>query len=675
MAHSRYIVACLIPSILAVTARGGENHSADVVVYGATSAGVIAAATVAREGKSVLLLDPAGHIGGMTAGGLGATDAGKREAVGGMAREFYRRVHDYYSQRYGQNSPQVRDCSDGFWFEPHVASLTFRAMLSEAKIDPRLNLPIEKVIKDGPRIKAIVMANSDQYFAKVFIDATYEGDLMAKTGVSYHVGREGRAQYNESLAGVQAHSAAHQWAVKVDALGSDGKPLPFVSAGPLAPPGTGDNKIQAYNFRLCMTRNKANSVPWPKPSNFDPKQYELLARYLKAKPDLTLQKLCHPVKMPNGKTDTNNNGPFSTDHIGANYAYADADAATRRQIWQDHVDYTQGFFYFLAHDERVPQALRDETNSWGLAKDEFQATGNWPPQLYVREARRMIGDYVMTQADIMDHRAKLDAVGLGSYNTDSHHVQRVAMPDGSALNEGDFQVRVLPYAIPYRSLTPKKQECCNLLVPICCSASHVAYGTIRMEPVYMILGQACGVAAKLASDGDGIVQHVQPDRLQELLKSQKAILDPKVVTAQSPKSLDVKKLGGIVVDDEGAAKSGAWVHSESARPFVGEGYLHDGNAKKGELFVSYRPVLPSPGRYEIFIVYAPHANRATNVPVHVRGADGVHKLVVNQRRQPPDGAMHRLGEFRLNQESSVQIRNDGTDGYVIADAIVFVPMK
>jgi hypothetical protein len=519
-------VALLFPAAGYVPA--AETLGADVVVYGATASGVIAAVTATREGKSVILIDAARHVGGMASGGLGATDTGKRGAIGGYSREFFDRVREHYVKKYGSGSPQVKDCSDGFFFEPHVASLTFDAMLREAKIEPRLERPLAAVVKVGPRIISLHTAGGEEYSAKVFIDATYEGDLMAKAGVKYHVGREDRGMYNESLAGVQARSPAHQWPVKVNALGANG-PLPFVSAGMIDAHGTGDRKVQAYNFRLCMTRVPENRVPWPKPTNYDPARFELLARYLAAVPAVRFAKLCDPRKMPNGKTDTNNNGPFSTDHIAANYDYPDADSATRRRIWQDHVEYTQGFFFFLAHDSRVPPALRAEAESWGLAKDEFTETSNWPPQLYVREARRMIGEYVMTQSDFADNRTKPDVVGLGSYNSDSHHVQRVALPDDSALNEGDFQVPVKPYAIPYRSLTPKAAECTNLLVPVCCSASHVAYGTIRMEPVFMILGQASGVAAALACDGDATMLHVPGEKLHAKLISQKAILDPNAV--------------------------------------------------------------------------------------------------------------------------------------------------
>jgi hypothetical protein len=508
--------------LLAPLASAAER-SADVVVYGATAAGVVAAVSAAREGKSVLLVEPGRHAGGMVTGGLGASDTGNRAAIGGYSREFFDRVRGYYVAKYGKASPQVKDCSDGFRFEPHVASLVFRAMLAEAKVTPLFEQLIDKVTKKGSRIVSFTTVRGDTFTGSFFLDASYEGDLMARAGVKYQVGREGRDVYKEPLAGVQAFSRAHQWPVKVDGRLGKGL-LPLVQAGPLGRPGEGDRKVQAYNFRLCMTDRKDNLVPWPKPAGYDPARFELLARYLKARPDTTMGQLMHPVRMPNGKTDTNNNGPISTDHIGASWDYAEADHAARRRIWQDHVEYTQGFFWFLANDERVPPRLRKEMNGWCLAKDEFPDTGHWPHQLYVREARRMVGVYVMTQADIVDARQKEDAVGLGSYNADSHHVQRVVRDDGSVLNEGDFQVPVAPYAIPYSSLLPKPGECDNLLVPVCLSASHVAYGTVRMEPVYMILGQASGVAAALAIGDKCSVQKVDVKQLRELLKKQKAVL-------------------------------------------------------------------------------------------------------------------------------------------------------
>ncbi len=517
-----------VPALLTLGAgpARGEAHRADVVVYGATAGGVVAAVAAAREGRSVVLLEPGRHVGGMVTGGLGATDTGKRTAIGGYSREFFSRVRAHYVKKYGPASRQVKDCSDGFRFEPHVASLVFHEMLKEAKVTPHLGQRLDRVVRKGDHIEAITTLKKDEFRAAVFVDATYEGDLMARAGVKYHVGREGRSVYGEPLAGVLARSPAHQWPVKVSPFDAKGRLLPFVQPGKLAAPGSGDRKVQAYNFRLCMTDRKDNQVPFPRPAGYDPGRYELLARYLVARPGLKMGQLMNPVRLPNDRTDTNNNGPFSTDHIGASWDYPEANDATRARIWEDHLRYQQGFHYFLANDPRVPKVLQAEVRRWGLAKDEFTDTDHWPPQLYVREARRMVGAYVMIQADLTERRVKHDSVGLGSYNADSHHVQRVVGPDGGALNEGDFQVPVRPYAIPYRSLTPRAAECDNLLVPVCLSASHVAYGSIRMEPVYMVLGHASGVAAALAVEGKTAVQAVPYARLKAKLLAQKAVLSP-----------------------------------------------------------------------------------------------------------------------------------------------------
>ncbi len=659
-----------------------KPRQADVVVYGGTAGGVIAAVASAREGKSVILIEPGRRLGGMVSGGLGATDTGNRSAIGGYSREFFTRVRDYYLKKYGPNSEQVRDASDGFRFEPRVAERTFKEMLKEAKVEVVFDQKrLVTVAKTGRRIDFIITQTGDtfvypKFVGKVLIDATYEGDLMARAGVRYTVGREGREQYNETIAGVQARSPAHQWPVAVSPFDAGGQLLPFVQPGPAGEPGTGDKKVQAYNFRLCMTNRRENLVPWPKPANYDPRRYELLARYLEKRPDVKMGQLMNPVRLPNAKTDTNNNGPFSTDHIGANWDYPDGDPATRERIWKDHVEYTQGFLYFLAHDPRAPEKLREEMNQWGLAKDEFTDTNHWPHQLYVREARRMLGEYLMTEADIMKERAKEDSVGLGSYNTDSHHVQRAPTRDGAVINEGDFQVRVQPYAIPYRSLVPKAEECENLLVPVCMSASHVAYGTVRMEPVYMILGQASGVAAALAIEDQVAVQKVSVPTLQARLKSQKAVLSPDELpkSAAPAGRLELAKLAGVVVDDEQASKTGDWLRSTSVGPFVGDGYLHDNNQNKGKMRVRFTPKLPQAGKYQVRIVYAPHPNRATNVPIVIHSAAGEKKVALNQRHVLPQGQPVALGvfEFEAGQNGWVEIRNDATDGFVIADAIQFV---
>ncbi len=659
------------------------EHRVEVVVFGGTASGVIAAVAAARAGKTVLLLEAGQHLGGMVSGGLGATDTGHRGAIGGYSREFFNRVREYYIQKYGQDSPQVKDCSDGFRFEPHLAELIFKEMLKEAKVKVLFGQNrLDAVVKNGSRIDHILTRQADSQVqnravAPVFIDASYEGDLLAKAGVKYTLGREGRDQYQESIAGVQQYSKYHQFAVKVPAFDDQKKLLPFIQSEPMGSAGSGDRKIQAYNFRLCLTKKPELRLPFPKPAHYDPKRFALLARYLALKPDLKVGQLMNPVPMPNGKTDTNNNGPFSTDHLGANWDYPDGDYATRERIWKDHIDYNQGFLYFLANDPRVPEKLHQEMQSWGLSKGEFEDSAGWPHQLYVREARRMLGVYFMTQADILDKRTKEDSVGLGSYNTDSHHVQRLVTPDGFALNEGDFQVGVKPYAIPYRSLLPKADQCDNLLVPVCMSASHVAYGTIRMEPVYMILGQASGVAAALAIDDKTTVHKVSIDKLQEKLKAQKAVLSPEglVKPGKGGTRLDPAKLPGVVVDDTAAMKTGAWVSSASIGPFVGDGYVHDSNQEQGQRRIRFTPKLAKAGRYEVRLFYSPNPNRASNVLVVVHGADEDKMIRVNQKQAPSSGPAHVLGifAFAAGEAGFVEIRNDGADGFVIADAVQWLP--
>ncbi|MCI0458938.1 MAG: FAD-dependent oxidoreductase [Gemmataceae bacterium] len=690
MTHSRTILFALLLGTVVVIPQArpqekekGKPRSVDVVVYGATPAGIIAAITVAREGKSVVLLEPGKHLGGMITGGLCATDTGNRAGIGGYSREFFKRVRDYYVKKYGPKSEQVKDCSDGFRPEPHVAKLVFEEMLKEAKVKVVFgcgSLGLSVLASDPPRISGVITRHGE-FNAQVYIDATYEGDLLATARVSYTVGREGRDKYNESLAGVQEHSKFHQFPVKVSPFAAGDKLLPLVQPGPAGRAGEGDRKVQAYNFRLCLTQRPDLRLPWPKPASYDPKRYELLARYLKARPDVKFGQLCNPVKLPNGKTDTNNNGPISTDHIGANWDYPKANDARRKAIFDDHVAYTQGFFYFLSTDPRVPKKLQAEVSSWGLSKGEHVDTNGWPQQLYIREARRMIGEYVMTQRDLMEERFKKDSVGLGSYNTDSHHVQRVQTKDGSVINEGDFQVRVQPYAIPYRCLVPKRKAISNLLVPVCVSSSHVAYGTIRMEPVYMILGQASGVAAMLAIDGKTSVQEVPVEKLQAKLKAQKAVLSPdEIKSASGVRGLDPAKLAGIVVDDTQATKTGAWVASTSAGPFVGEGYLHDGNEGQGTRRVRFTPKLPKAGQYEVRLFYSPHANRATNVKVVIRHVEAEAQTTVRVNQRLPlkeQGRGVRVGvfAFEAGERGWVEVQNDGADGFVIADAVQFVPVN
>jgi hypothetical protein len=492
----------------------------DVVVYGGTAGAVITAVAAAREGLKVALVSPDRHLGGMVSGGLGWTDYGRKEVIGGYSLEFFERV----GRKYGR---------DIEWhFEPHVAEAVFNDLVKEAGVtvfpDQRLR-ERAGVSKTGTRLTQIVMENGAAYRAAIFADASYEGDLMAQAGGSSTWGREGIAQYNESLAGVREHTPLHQFRAAVSPSDARGKLLPEIMPRSNDPVGAADKRVQAYNFRLCMTKLPDNRVAWPKPAGYTPARYELLARYLPAfeaelKRPLNINDVMKADIVQNGKTDTNNNGAFSTDYIGGSYEYPEASYAKRAQIRRAHADYIQGFLYFLASDPRIPAALSAEMKEWGLCKDEFTDNNNWPYQLYVREARRMIGEFVMSQKDIQTELAKPDVIGMGSYNSDSHNVQRRPTEDGKAVeNEGDMQVRVTPYQIPYRLMLPKRAQATNLLVPVAFSATHVAYSTLRMEPQYMIVGQAAGVAAKMAIEKNQAVQDVDTAALSAKLKSQRAV--------------------------------------------------------------------------------------------------------------------------------------------------------
>jgi hypothetical protein len=531
-----------------------EIVETDLCVFGATSGGIAAAIQTARMGKTVVILEPGTHLGGLTTGGLGATDIGNKAAIGGVAREFYGRIAEYYagdtawkfetrkeyfgSARGGYQARAADPLSAPpgqrtMWtFEPHVAEKVFRDWLKEVSVPVHFRQHLAAVRKVGLRITEFTTAQGDVFRAKLFIDASYEGDLMAKAGVAYHVGREANATYGETLNGVRPETPKHQFAVAVDPYVQPGDPasglLPFIQAGAGGQPGEGDARVQAYNFRLCFTTNAANRLPLTPPADYDPARYELLARYLEAltragrKP--ALSEFWHPLWMPNHKTDINNNGGFSTDHIGANYQYAEADGPTRERIWKDHEHYTRGFLYFLATSPRVPDNIRREMQTWGPAKDEFPDTGGWPRQLYVREARRMISDYVMTEHNCRGTVKATDPVGLGAYNMDSHNCQRI-VKNGRVENEGDVQVAVSPYPISYRAIVPKRTECANLFVPVCLSATHIAYGSIRMEPVFMILGQSAATAACLAIESQVPVQEVDYPQLRERLRADKQVLE------------------------------------------------------------------------------------------------------------------------------------------------------
>lgn len=512
--------ASLVLASYSVPAARASDY--DVVVYGGTAAGVVAAVAAAREGLNVALLEPGSRLGGMSSGGLGHTDRGVPETAGGYALEFYKRVGSKYGAEIAWD------------FEPHIAEAVFREMAREAKVTVLYEHRMREeygIQRRKKSIREIHSENGTVVRAKVFIDATYEGDLMARARVSYTVGRESAAQYAEDLAGVRPLSADREFAFPVSGLDGNNKPLPDISGWPRGADDLGDKKVQAYGFRVCLSSNARNSVPFPKPANYEPARYETLLRYIEgfAKQYGREPKLDGDLftfhKLPNGKADVASRGPLSLDLPGASWDYPDATYARRAEVWQSHIDYAAGLLYFLANDERVPKTIGDEARNWGLAADEFAASNHWPSQLHVREARRMIGDFVMTQKDIQTDTVKSDAIGVGAAPSVSAAVQRYFAADASVQNEGSFEAPVKPYQIPYRAMLPKKNQAVNLLVPVCVSASHVAYPALHTEPVQMILGHAAGVAAKLAIEGGVAVQDVDVKALAARLTSQGAVLE------------------------------------------------------------------------------------------------------------------------------------------------------
>jgi hypothetical protein len=536
-------------SLAAALAAAAAPRHADVVIYGCTSGAITAAVQVKKMGKSALLVCPEKHLGGLTAGGLGWTDSGNKAVIGGLSREFYHRVWKHYDQpsawkwqqreaygNKGQGTPALDTTGRTMWiFEPHVAEKVYEDWIKELKIPVVRDawLDREKGVKlDNGRITQITTLDGKSYTAGIFIDATYEGDLMAAAKVDYHVGREAGKTYGEEWAGIQTgvlHHRHHFGVLKtpISPYVVPGDPksgvLPRISTEPPGVKGEGDKKVQAYCFRMCLTQVPANRVPFPKPAGYDPKEYELLLRIFQAGWRETFDKF-DPI--PNGKTDTNNHGPFSTDNIGRNYDYPEATYERRREIIREHVQYQQGWLYFIANDPRVPEDVRTEFAKWGLAKDEFRDNNNWPHQMYVREARRMVGRYVMTENELLKKRPTPEPVGMGSYGIDSHNIQRYITPEGYVQNEGDIGVSTRgPYQISYGSLVPKKGQAANLIVPVCLSSSHIAYGSIRMEPVFMILGQSAATAAVMALEAKIPVQDVPYDKLRTRLLADGQVLE------------------------------------------------------------------------------------------------------------------------------------------------------
>ncbi|WP_319502072.1 FAD-dependent oxidoreductase [uncultured Draconibacterium sp.] len=521
--------------------------NADVVIYGGTSAAVTAAVQLAKMNKSVIIVCPDKHLGGLTSSGLGFTDTGNKSVIGGLAREFYQRVYAHYQtdeawqwekrEEYGntgQGTPAIDGDKRTMWiFEPHVAEQVFEDFISENNIrvvrDRWLNRE-NGVEKQNGKIVSITMLNGEKYTAKIFIDATYEGDLMAAAGVNYHLGREANAVYNEQWNGIQTgvlHHGHHFGSMNISPYVVPGDPtsgvLPRISTDDPGEKGDGDERIQAYCFRMCLTKVPDNRVPIEQPDNYDPAQYELLVRVLTHGWRETFNKF-DPI--PNHKTDVNNHGPFSFDNIGMNYDYPEASYERRAEIIREHENYQKGLLYFYATDPRIPDEIQNEMKQWGLAKDEFTDNGNWPHQIYVREARRMIGEFVMTENEVLGKSQVPHSIGMGSYTMDSHNTQRYITPEGFVQNEGDIGVHPhLPYQIALGSILPKQEECENLLVPVAVSSSHIAFGSIRMEPVFMILGQSAAMIAAMALEEETPIHALQYEDIKTKLEGAGQVLE------------------------------------------------------------------------------------------------------------------------------------------------------
>ena len=638
--------------------------SYDIIVYGATSGGVIAAYTAKKMGKSVLLIEPGKHVGGLTTGGLGYTDIGNKYAVTGISRDFYRRI----GQHYGKFEQWI--------FEPHVAEQTFLGYLESAKVQVLYRHRLVSVKKKNGFIKEIIIEHSDKpgkssyqiIKAKIFIDCSYEGDLMAKGGVSYFAGREANSMFNETYNGVQMREK-HQFPDGINPYKIPGDPqsglLWGISPAALDVQGAGDKKIQTYNFRICLTGNPANRIAVTKPDDYDASRYELLLRYLEKKPAKNLGSFLKFDLMPNHKTDINNNGPFSTDMIGMNYTFPEADFATRTKIQQAHEAYIKGLLYFIGHDERMPLHLRELMLQWGYPKDEYTDNGNWSPQMYVREARRMTGEYIMTQANCEAKEVVSDGIGMAAYTMDSHNCQRIVV-NGMVKNEGDVQIGGFgPYPIAYRSITPRAVECKNLLVPVCLSATHIAYGSIRMEPVFMVLSQSAAVAAALAMDTKKTVQQIDIKQLQQVLKTN---------------PLADNSTAEILVDNDDAdhvVKTGSWttIHQGSYGPSA---FTDDGksNSVKSVRFV---PTIIKAGKYKVYAYFPKLTNATSKTSVTVFDGKTKTEIVLKESDIQVEGQTAgewvALGTYRFpsGKKSYAEISNKNADGVVVADAILLVP--
>ncbi|SCW44810.1 FAD-dependent oxidoreductase [Mucilaginibacter sp. NFR10] len=667
MKNIKVIILAIITTFFmagaSVNAQSSKLITADVCVYGGTSAGVIAAYTAKKMGKTVMLIEPGKHLGGMSSGGLGYTDIGNKYVVTGLARDFYRRIGAHYGK------------FEQWIFEPKVAEGIFNDYVKRAGFPVLFRNRLIKVKKEENQLKEIIVedsykpstATNKTIRAKVFIDCTYEGDLMARSGISYTVGREANSQYEETINGVELLDK-HQFPDNIDPykVPGDAKSglLWGISNEVLQVNGAGDKKVQAYNFRITLTNVPENRIPISKPDNYDPKKYELLLRLKEKQPWKSISDVFIISKMPNGKTDINNNGGFSTDMIGMNWEYPEADYNTRAKIWKEHEDYTKGFFYFIGNDTRIPGNIRDEMKQWGYPKDEYTDNGNWTPQLYIREARRMIGELVMTQHHCQGKEQVEDGVGMAAYGMDSHNCERLVV-NRMVKNEGDVQVHgFAPYAVSYRAIVPKQKEAANLFVPVCLSASHIAYGSIRMEPVFMVLGQSSAVAACQAIDKRIAVQQVNVKEVQSLLRT-----DP-LADGSMPE---------VLVDNEDSHITGGWKIEKSGG--YGPTYLTDDTKAETAKSVRFIPEKLKKGAYHVYTYFPKVMNPAAKTYITIYDGEKAIEKIINQSDLQVEGQTSGewlpLGLYNFSGEKKayVEISNKNADGVIVADAVLFVPVR
>jgi hypothetical protein len=674
---------------LLLLARPARAVEADVIVYGATPGGFCAAIAAAREGSKVVLLEPTAHVGGVNTGGLSFSDSNQtvRATLLGLFEEWHQRVAADYAARGVKLPYDVAVKDNSIWtYEPHVAARVTDAMLKEAGVSVLTKQTLEGVEKAGARIVGL-RTSGRMHTAKIFIDATYEGDLMARAGVVWHLGRESRDEYGESFAGRQYPKEK----LAINGFDANGLPLPFITSLRPGDDQAGEETVMVYSFRLCLTKNPANRVPFPEPQTYDPARFELIRRYFQKYPNAPLPWDLYPL--PGDKFDANNGigKMFSMGLVGEANGWCASDPAGRAKLWEKHKQYTLEFYKFLTTDPAVPAKIRATMAELGLCRDEFPETQHWSPQLYVREGRRMDGRFTLTQKDVLKDPKKDDAIAISSFPIDSHDCRRIALPDG-VINEGTIFPVSMPgrrhgyaYQIPYRAITPSASECSNLLVPVALSATHVAYSSVRVEPTWMAIGQSAGVAAALAAKEGVTVQALDYGRLRARLLAQNQVLDLPVLpplpakTGASGKGAGIApaSLPGLILDDAQAELTGGWERSTNFRPFVGAGYLHDDQRSDGQSRAVFRFKAPTDGEFELRMAYSPHETRTTRLPVTLTDGATTQAFVVDQTMAPPAGEAFRpVSRVRLRQgvEYTLTLTNQDTRGFVILDAFQLLPV-